>query len=985
MNEKVRIILRTVLVPMLVLVFMFTGTLWSGTTGKIAGKVVDQSTGKPLFGANVVIVGTSMGASTSEDGSYFIINVPPGTYSVTVSYVGYTKVTKSRVRVIADRTTSLDFALNPTVISGKTITVVAERPVVEKDLTASEQIISAEALTQTWARSLSEELSTQAGIFRGHFRGGTKVESMYMLDNVSLNSGLLSDNYTGINPSTIQEVAVITGGYNAEYGNAMSGIVNIVTKEGISGFHGTVITRMRPAGKYHWGRNMYSKENYEWKHFDLDYWTEESQDPSSEFYGQDPNLLLAQWHKQITPDPIQADYTKRPEYETEMTFYGSVTKKMGFLLSGRYKRGVNIFPQEEKYNPEFNLQGKLSYKISNDMKLELNGLYGGYTTCAMSSSNFNTIEASQEMAWNDLPQITDPYSDVKYALPGSWSSWPELRRVSNLSLKWTQVLNPKTFYTLTASYLYDMMDKTDRKNVIKKDVLRPHQYPWSFDDDEYGMLGYFLVKGYSHWTDKTESKVYSLKGDLTSQMTTHHQVKVGFVAKSYDFSYDHFMPAYEGGWRWNLINIFDGTPYEGALYAQDKIEYSGLIVNAGVRVDFFNQNRKAPKYMFDPLAEEASTPGNVTPGLPGNPEREKTKLQIAVAPRLGISHPISENTVLHFVYGHFYQRSSWNKMFGLPVCTFVEDPDTARNPYATYGWIAQWQGYLGNPLLGYEKTIQYEIGVDQNIADILRLDITGYYKDASDQTIFREATLYEPRWGDQNAWTLLVGSNMDALMASNCAYADIRGLETRFDTRFNFPLNFNLIYDLSYTTGGVVGYSTLHEPGTGGYNTPQGYAQMKKAWNNNHKFKGIANLSFRRGFGPTIGGFKPLSDLNANVYFEYWSGRQYTYHGPGDTSTEPNNKRWKPHYRTNLKVSKGFYLAGGIHPKISVEVRNLFNNKDLNMLFGDDLIKYEENPNLPLEERLPKHWWSGEPNEWGWYNIWTNPPRQIYMELSVDF
>ena len=141
----------------------------------------------------------------------------------------------------------------------------------------------------------------QPGVFQGHFRGGHILESVYMIDNVSLNSGLLSDNYTGINTSTVQEVSVLTGGYNAEYGNAQSGIVNIVTKEGFGGIHGTVITRMRPAGKYHWGSNFYSPANYDWTHFDLDYWTGMSQNPNTEFYGQDPNQLLAQWQTKSLP------------------------------------------------------------------------------------------------------------------------------------------------------------------------------------------------------------------------------------------------------------------------------------------------------------------------------------------------------------------------------------------------------------------------------------------------------------------------------------------------------------------------------------------------------------------------------------------------------------------------------------------------------------------------------------------------------------
>src|SRR4030066_1656995 len=115
------------------------------------------------------------------------------------------------------------------------------------------------------------------------------------------------------------------------------------------------------------------------------------------------------------------------------------------------------------------------------------------------------------------------------------------------------------------------------------------------------------------------------------------------------------------------MNIFSGNPYEGNLYVQDKIEFPGLIVNIGVRGDFFNQNRDAPKNMYDPLAFQVGTPGQdlgAPLGIPGTPERETTELQIAIAPRLGILHPISDRAVLHFAYGHFYKSPSGKKILG---------------------------------------------------------------------------------------------------------------------------------------------------------------------------------------------------------------------------------------------------------------------------------------------------------------------------------
>ena len=130
----------------LLFVFLFQSLiysdLFSANKGKIAGKVTNQQTGEALIGANVFIPGTGLGAMTDKNGEYFIINVPPGIYSVSASYMGYGSVTlTNNVNVFVNRTTHLDFKLNETAVIGETVTVVAKRPVVVKDLTASERII----------------------------------------------------------------------------------------------------------------------------------------------------------------------------------------------------------------------------------------------------------------------------------------------------------------------------------------------------------------------------------------------------------------------------------------------------------------------------------------------------------------------------------------------------------------------------------------------------------------------------------------------------------------------------------------------------------------------------------------------------------------------------------------------------------------------------------------------------------------------------
>ncbi|NUN70088.1 MAG: carboxypeptidase-like regulatory domain-containing protein, partial [Bacteroidetes bacterium] len=374
----------------ILLVILIITPVSAGNTGKISGVVKDKSTGEPLVSANVMIKGLKIGASTDINGEYFILNIPPGTYTLTVSMLGYETVNSSNVAVIIDRTTTRNFALEQTSIEGEAVNIVAVRPVIDKDLTASEQVVTSKVLENSGVRTIKDVLETQAGIFsdnsnlawqrgstKGYVRGSSMVQAVYMIDNLSVNSGLVSDNYSGFNTSTIEQISVLTGGYNAEYGEGRSAVVNIVSKEAPDGLHGTFIGRVRPAGVYHFGRNMYSTENNDYISTGIDYWRKESQDENSRFYQKDPDSLLQAWRKQMTPNEVMGKYAERPEYEVEGTLVGSVTDELSFLASGRFKQGVGIFPQAIPYNPEFNIQGYVNYKFSPEFKFRIGGFVGG--------------------------------------------------------------------------------------------------------------------------------------------------------------------------------------------------------------------------------------------------------------------------------------------------------------------------------------------------------------------------------------------------------------------------------------------------------------------------------------------------------------------------------------------------------------------------------------------------------------------------------
>ncbi len=154
------------------------------TTGKIAGVVTDADFGSGLPGVNVFIEGTTQGTATNVEGAYSIIGVPPGTYTVVASYIGFATQKTENVVVNAGLTVEVDFELREEVFEGEEIVVVAERPLVQKDLTATTAIVSGDEIRSLPVENFGQVLGLQAGVVDGHFRGGRIGEVGYWVDGM---------------------------------------------------------------------------------------------------------------------------------------------------------------------------------------------------------------------------------------------------------------------------------------------------------------------------------------------------------------------------------------------------------------------------------------------------------------------------------------------------------------------------------------------------------------------------------------------------------------------------------------------------------------------------------------------------------------------------------------------------------------------------------------------------------------------------------
>jgi len=222
--------LNKILLFFFLLLILLQQVIFAGTTGKIAGKVIDAKTKEPLIGASILLVGSSMGAAVDVDGNYFIINIPPGTYQIKASTIGYASVDIKNVGVSVDQTTKLDIEMGEQAVQVQTVEVTASKPLVQKDLTSTEASISGNNISMLPVEDVQSVINLQAGVVDGHFRGGRIGEVKYLIDGVSVNDVYSGEATMEASTNSIQELQVITGTFNAEYGQAMSGIVNQITK-----------------------------------------------------------------------------------------------------------------------------------------------------------------------------------------------------------------------------------------------------------------------------------------------------------------------------------------------------------------------------------------------------------------------------------------------------------------------------------------------------------------------------------------------------------------------------------------------------------------------------------------------------------------------------------------------------------------------------------------------------------------------------------
>lgn len=634
-------------------------------TGKIAGRVVDAATGETLPGVNVVIAGTTQGTTTDNDGYYAILNVRPGTYAVRASFVGYAPTTVEDVRVRIDQTTDLDFALGEEVVQGQEVVVTAERPLVQRDLTSSAASVSSEELAALPVVSFNDVINLQAGVVDGHFRGGRSGEVAYMVDGIPINDVFDQSYAYQVENNAIQEVQIISGTFNAEYGQAQSGVVNIVTKDGGARYEGTV--------------SAYAG----------DYLTRET--------GGFQNL---------------GGFSPAGVYNVQGTLSGPLPglgERLTFFASGRLVRDDGYLYGRRIVRPESAPEGQgqvvvvdgrtvqvpalgdsayvpMNWSRQATGQLKLTARLGGGSRLSVSG----LVQRDRGQNYDHLFRYNPDGIPTNYG--DSWSVTGAL----------SHVFSATTFADVKAAYFAN-----GAESYVYADPLDA-RYP---ADDALRRLGgnFSFYRGgarMDHFDRQTTTALGRF--DVTSQVTRRHQIKTGAEVKRHELSLRSFEVKNNAGTGFVPAIPAAGTPdhvaytrrpVEAAAYVQDKMEFDYLVVNVGLRLDYFD----AAGTVLEDFGRPRSSP------------RRETEPKWQVSPRVGLAYPLSERGVVHVAYGHFFQVPPFEYLY--TNADYIYDPEEGLN--RAFGFAD----------LEPQQTVSYEIGLQQAFSDVIGLDVTAYYKD----------------------------------------------------------------------------------------------------------------------------------------------------------------------------------------------------------------------------------------------------------------
>lgn len=933
--------------------FLLLSGMAAAQSGSISGSVRDKDTKEALIGVNITLKGTYYGAASDYDGNFKIDNITPGEYNVQASYVGYKKILQTGVKVVAGKDTRLNFNLPVEELSlDQEVLVIGEKPIFDIEQANSAVSVKAEDLAATPLQNIQQVAGNQAGIVQTvdgiYVRGGKPYETGYYVDGVSAKDPLAGTGFgLDLNLDDIDAVDVVTGGIGAESG-ATSGFISVKTKEG--------------------GKDHRLKINHQ-----RDYFTDGDND-----YGWSWNY--DSWDATVSGPltPVTSLATLAGTDAGELTYYTN------FSYSGSDEFTKN--PANQLYSSLFDNETSLAPKQDNRWSGSVKITWKPQPTRKWFYSYRRSVNINQNANMLRFISLT---GDLRPGYQYSFSLIPDQAStftsdLNQIILGYTQTFSTNDFVDFRVARVFSKLRADANGRPWRPDSLSEDYNPESIITDPI-----------SYWSGSTPDIRYVVQGDPTTAglfnkgiSTTWHDHWAEEYTLKADYTWqdqrvvfqtgvEHIFSTYQwvdvqSPWIGAPVRAGEPTtrlgyssefwkvsPQNGGIYASYRVSDKGFIGSIGLRMSYFYPGTFADDLIF---AKNHSFP--IAPAFVSKYKKETislagTSVWMRALPKVKVSFPVSDNQMLFFNYGH---SIAWPQAYQL--YSRIDETDVSR-----------LRGdRRGNPTLKPETTVEYELGIRNQITANDALTVVAFTKDKFD---------YITTTGDQE----IQYNNQYYYTYKNDDYAKILGIEVTYLTRITKDLRLNSSVSYQQASAKSSDFSDFSTRKRDEITTKETFLPWDRPW----MFK--TNLTWQTP--SEIDGWWGIlaKNWNLNLSANLQSGKRYDKLTPTgiDNTTGLQTYTTLPTDRYSQIGEWWFWSdlgarrtipVGTVRMVLSVKVTNLFDNKNATIINPLTGTAYEAGDPYPSIDPLNPH------------PLYTNvnpfnparylPQRHIVAGLSVE-
>ena len=1012
--------------------------LHAQATGKVEGRVNDEA-GAPIANASVTIIGTAFTALTNPQGYYFINNVPAGTYEMRAAFIGYRALRAAGVRVLAGQTLTQDFSLTATTVELPDLTVSTTQPLVPRDEVTTKQRVSGTFTAQLPVDRINQALALQPGVVASSsgntlsIRGGRPDEAAVYVDGVPMSPGnrgtvtnsSVSGKSIDFGKGAFEEASITTGASSSEYGNAQSGILNIVTRTGGSSFSGnlgwesdepfsntssTGFNRINASlsGPVMGDLTFFLSGTLEGNRYGFG-GRDAQLYPNFRYAGVDTTVAVAVTPNSPTSDTSYVDvYNLAVDQGTCEQFANSTNPE----IADNYGVSCNGARNSRSLSSNWGVQAKLNYTYGQGSRFAL--LYLGSQGQSRGGINLNSNPSNIGglRNWSHVYQLNwtqnlSKSAERALALDASISYQQD--RSTQGPLTPASALSSEDnfggFLIKPLGFMFDLntfpLDsqlidnyRFNRQGARQSpyDLLNVDQYNAvdQYRNSGYGTFGSSETGGPTGRVRLYRENRLVAKGALDWQFDRYNRLKMGgehtwYNTGLYDFSVTTqiFSDAYlEKPIRWNA-------------FVEDRLDLGDVVVVGGLRYDVYNTRAERP-FALDTLAtlstgganphfgQYTQYPAISSYGSDGQtftingqdlplvaflPDQRHSYL----SPHIQVAFPVTEKTNFRLSYAHQVQAPDFGALL-----TSINTDLTITNTNNVFGAD-----------LDFAKTVLFEFGIRHAFSDDMVLDVAAYNKDKLADVAGRLIASRNPTRNNAPV-NLRVMTNQD--------FGNTRGIDVRLDRRigqiFNGTLSYS--YAAAKNTGSdpltyiSFGSRVINQLSGGNQPPPQAIAPISSS--RPHSLAGAFSVSFPADWhdGTTLGSL--LQNFGMYSVFRYASGTAYTKCTPvtDNVGTRSggacgiqsqfvsglNAARLPAFKQFDVKFTKGFGL-GGTNLTAYLQVDNIFNFRNVLSVFinTDDIVE-QENEDLSVANQLDS--WVKEAGANGIYDEATG-------DIDLDF